>query len=90
MIGTEASVRSSKSMKISKSTDNVKKLIGPQATLANIRDALEVWLPSKVQESDRVVVFFVGHGVTDKDGHGYLAPYDIDPRHSSRPFAPRL
>jgi len=60
--------------------ENVKKLVGPQATLANIKDALEVWLPSHAQESDRAIVFFVGHGVTDKNGRGYLAPYDIDPQ----------
>jgi tetratricopeptide (TPR) repeat protein len=58
--------------------DNVMKLIGPQATLENIRRALEEWLPSKSQPSDRVIVFFVGHGVVDAEGRGYLAPYDID------------
>ena len=58
--------------------DNVTKLIGPQATLANMRHALEEWLPSKAQPSDRVIVFFVGHGVVDASGKGYLAPYDID------------
>jgi tetratricopeptide (TPR) repeat protein len=60
--------------------ENVKKLIGPLATLQNIRDALEVWLPSRAQEADRVVVYFVGHGVADQDGRGYLVPYDIDPK----------
>jgi tetratricopeptide (TPR) repeat protein len=60
--------------------ENVKKLIGPLATLQNIREALEVWLPSHAQEADRVVVYFVGHGVADQDGRGYLVPYDIDPK----------
>jgi tetratricopeptide (TPR) repeat protein len=60
--------------------ENVRRLIGPQATLENIRDALEVWLPAHAQETDRVVVYFVGHGVADQDGRGYLAPYDIDTR----------
>lgn len=60
--------------------ENVKKLVGPQATLANIKEALEVWLPSHAQEQDRAIVFFVGHGVTDKNGRGFLAPYDIDPK----------
>jgi tetratricopeptide (TPR) repeat protein len=60
--------------------ENVKKLIGPQATLQNIRDALEVWLPSHAQETDRVVVYFVGHGTADRDGRGFLIPYDFDPR----------
>src|ERR1035437_1207274 len=58
--------------------ENVKKLIGPLATLQNIRDALEVWLPSHAQEADRVVVYFVGHGLADQDGRGYLVPYDVD------------
>jgi tetratricopeptide (TPR) repeat protein len=58
---------------------NIKKLIGPEATLANIRDALEVWLPSKAKPGDRVIVFFVGHGsVDDGTKQGYLAPYDVD------------
>src|ERR1700760_3854397 len=45
--------------------ENVKKLIGPAATQQNIREALEVWLPSHAQEADRAVVYFVGHGMTD-------------------------
>ena len=45
---------------------------------ANIRHALEEWLPSVAQPSDRVVVYFVGHGFV-KDGRGYLAPWDVDP-----------
>jgi tetratricopeptide (TPR) repeat protein len=58
--------------------ENVHKLIGPQATLANIRRELESWLPSVAQPADRVVVFFAGHGFL-KGGTGYLAPYDVDP-----------
>ena len=61
--------------------ENVKKLIGPQATLQNIRNALEVWLPAHAQEADRAVIYFVGHGVTDPEGRGYLVPYDLDPAH---------
>ncbi len=59
---------------------NIKRLIGRDATVANIRDALENWLPKVAQPADRVVVFFVGHGVVGPDGRGYLAPYDIDPK----------
>jgi tetratricopeptide (TPR) repeat protein len=58
--------------------ENVHKLLGPQATLANIRRELETWLPSVAQPSDRVVVFFAGHGFV-QGGTGYLAPYDVDP-----------
>ena len=41
---------------------NVEKLIGPNATLANIRSKLEQWLPSVAGEDDRVLVYFAGHG----------------------------
>ena len=58
--------------------ENVKLLKGDQATLANIRHALEEWLPSVAQAPDRVVVYFAGHGLI-KDGRGYLAPWDVDP-----------
>lgn len=57
--------------------ENVKKLIGPQATRENIRKALEEWLVTSATEPDRVIVFFAGHGLVAK-GRGYLAPYDID------------
>jgi len=59
--------------------ENVVKLTGERATLENIRNTVENWLPSKAQENDRVVVFFVGHGVVDDAGRGYLVPYDVDP-----------
>ncbi len=59
--------------------ENVKRLIGPLATLQNIREALEVWLPSHAQPADRVVVYFVGHGMGDDKGRGFLVPYDFDP-----------
>ena len=57
--------------------ENVKKLIGPQATLANIREAIEGWLPRVTQESDRVIIYFAGHGIVDGRQRGYLAPYDV-------------
>jgi len=62
-------------------SNNVKKLIGPEATLQNVQAALEQWLPSVAKESDRVVVYFAGHGFVVK-GRGYLAPWDVD---SSKP-----
>src|SRR5580658_815973 len=58
--------------------ENVHKLIGAKATLANLKQELEVWLPSVAKESDRVVIYFAGHGFINA-GRGYLAPYDIDP-----------
>lgn len=57
---------------------NVHRLIGAQATLLNIRQELEQWLPAKAKEGDRVLVYFAGHGFV-ADGHAYLAPYDIQP-----------
>jgi tetratricopeptide (TPR) repeat protein len=64
--------------------ENIKKLVGPQATLENIQTALESWLPSHAKETDRVVVFFVGHGAVDEKGRGYLVPYDVDPHDVAR------
>ena len=59
--------------------ENVRLLTGAQATLANIRNALEEWLPASAGPADRVVVYFAGHGFVE-DGRGYLAPTDVDPR----------
>ncbi len=59
--------------------ENVHKLIGPQATLAQIRRELEEWLPSVAAAQDRVVVYFAGHGFVYQ-GTGYLAPWDVDRR----------
>ena len=58
---------------------NVVKLTGKEATLKEITNRLEVWLPSQAHADDRVVVFFAGHGVVDSNRRGYLAPYDVDP-----------
>ncbi|MFN0171792.1 MAG: caspase family protein [Bryobacteraceae bacterium] len=55
---------------------HVRRLIGPQATLANIRRELEEWLPSVTADDDRVLVYFAGHGFVH-NGRAYLAPYDI-------------
>jgi len=56
--------------------ENVHTLIGPKATLSNIRRELEEWLPSVAKEEDRVLVYFAGHGFVAQ-GQAYLAPYDI-------------
>ncbi len=66
---------------------NVKLLVGRNATLQNIRQALEEWLPSQVQEQDRAVVYFAGHGFV-KDGKGYLAPGTLTPTALTRPATP--
>jgi tetratricopeptide (TPR) repeat protein len=67
---------------------NVHKLIGAQATLANLRRELEQWLPSVAKDDDRVLIYFAGHGFMS-GGKAYLAPYDInltDITHSAYPM----
>ena len=56
---------------------NVRKLIGPQATLANIQLELEHWLPESAKDDDRVLIYFAGHGFVS-GGKAYIAPYDVD------------
>ena len=57
--------------------ENVHKLINEKATIANLRQELEVWLPSVTKDDDRVLIYFAGHGFVS-GGKGYLAPYDVD------------
>ncbi len=59
--------------------ENVHKLIGPQATLANFRFQLEHWLPETAKDDDRVLIYFAGHGFMS-GGKAYIAPYDVDPK----------
>jgi len=43
--------------------ENVHKLVGARATLANLRHELEEWLPAAAQADDRaLLVYFAGHG----------------------------
>jgi tetratricopeptide (TPR) repeat protein len=57
--------------------NHVHTLTDSQATLANIRQELETWLPSVTAPDDRVLIYFAGHGFIS-GAKGYLAPYDID------------
>jgi len=57
--------------------ENVHKLINEKATVANIRQELEQWLPSVTKDDDRVLIYFAGHGFVS-GGKAYLAPYDVD------------
>jgi uncharacterized caspase-like protein len=59
--------------------ENVHRLIGARATLANLRREVEEWLPSVAKDDDRVLIYFAGHGFVH-DGKAYLAPTDIDPK----------
>ena len=57
--------------------ENVHVLTGAKATLANVRREIGEWLPSVAKDGDRVLIYFAGHGLI-YDGHGYLAPFDVD------------
>jgi uncharacterized caspase-like protein/tetratricopeptide (TPR) repeat protein len=57
--------------------EHVHVLTDSQATLANVRHELEDWLPSVTQPTDRVLIYFAGHGFIS-GGKAYLAPYDVD------------
>lgn len=56
--------------------ENVHRLIGAKATLANLKHELEEWLPGVTKDDDRVLIYFAGHGFVF-DGRAYLAPYDM-------------
>src|SRR5580704_1510741 len=59
--------------------ENVHRLTGAKATLANLKLELESWLPSVAKDDDRVIIYFAGHGFI-QGGRAYLAPYDLDPK----------
>jgi len=59
---------------------NVRKLLGRDATIAKMREAVEEWLPNTLTEADQLYIFFVGHGIVGPDKRVYLAPYDLDPK----------
>ncbi len=57
--------------------ENLRKLIGRDATRAKIEEALTKWLAVTAKPEDRVIVYFAGHGVVTPAG-GMLAPRDFD------------
>jgi hypothetical protein len=68
--------------------ENVTLLINQEASLGKLRSTLGTHLKSKAGKDDMVIIFFAGHGATEKDvtspdGDGlekYLLPYDADPK----------
>jgi len=68
--------------------ENVTLLLNEEATLARLRSILGTQLKNKAGKEDMVILFFAGHGATEKDvmspdGDGlekYLLPYDADPK----------
>jgi uncharacterized caspase-like protein len=61
-------------------SSNMKLLLNKDATLANIAEAINVFL-SKAIEDDIVVIFFAGHGSPDPNNpkNLFLITYDTDP-----------
>ena len=57
--------------------ENVHVLKDEDATLTNLTQELEKWLPSATRDDDRVLIYFAGHGFISH-GASYLAPYDLD------------
>ena len=68
--------------------ENVTLLSNHEATLTQMRSTLGTYLKSIAGKNDMVVIFFAGHGATEKDvmspdGDGlekYLLPYDANPK----------
>ena len=61
-------------------SSRVKVLLGREATLRNMREALFDWL-KKPHPEDMVVIYFAGHGSPDSpdgDENLFLLPYDAD------------
>lgn len=65
--------------------ENIKTLTGKMATRANIEKTVSEWLINGVDESDRVFIYFSGHGGHFKDVDGdeadgydeYITTYDL-------------
>ncbi len=67
--------------------ENVTLLLNEKASLVNLRSILGTRIKGAARENDMVIIFFAGHGATERDatspdGDGlekYLLPYDTDP-----------
>lgn len=68
--------------------ENVTLLLNQDAGLGRLRSALGTHLKKMAGKDDMVIIYFAGHGATEKDvlspdGDGlekYLLPYDVDPQ----------
>lgn len=71
--------------------DEIRTLLGPQATAANIKAEFQRWLIEDTKPGDRVFFLYAGHGSQMKDMSGdeadgldeVLAPYDVNWRGDS-------
>jgi len=68
--------------------ENVTLLLNQDASLSRLRSSLGTHLKKMAGKEDMVIIYFAGHGATEKDvlspdGDGlekYLLPYDVDPQ----------
>jgi len=68
--------------------ENVTLLLNQEVNLTKVRSILGTHLKNKAGKDDMVIIYFAGHGATEKDvmspdGDGlekYLLPYDADPK----------
>ena len=68
--------------------ENVILLLDEEANLTRLRSALGIYLKNKASKDDMVIIYFAGHGATERDaaspdGDGlekYLLPYDANPK----------
>lgn len=61
---------------------NIELLTDERATRTDLEKALEVWLPSRLKDGGKVLIYYSGHGSPNPTtGEGYLVPYDGDPKY---------
>ncbi|HJQ68142.1 MAG TPA: tetratricopeptide repeat protein [Blastocatellia bacterium] len=61
--------------------ENVKLLVGADATVQQIKSAIGSWLARSASEADTVYIFFSGHGIVEREfGESYLLAADSDAR----------
>jgi hypothetical protein len=60
--------------------ENLALLTDERATKSDFEKYFERWLPNRVEDGDKVYVYFSGHGAPNpKSGESFLVPYDADP-----------
>ncbi|MBF0329677.1 MAG: caspase family protein [Nitrospirae bacterium] len=61
---------------------NIALITDQDATKSGIEKSIEAWLPNKIKNDSRVIVYFSGHGAPEPNkGGAYIVPYDGDPNY---------
>ncbi len=61
---------------------NIEFITDNRATLSGISKIIEKWLPNRVKERSRVLIFYSGHGSPNPtNGEPYIVPSDGDPNY---------